>query len=109
MFHFSGFNVLIDFAIVNAAFDGYRHYVKRMSLRVDDEMYDWLRRESKLRRRSMSLIVRQVLIAKRTGMQQQSVTARAGELVGKFSSGRKDLSSNKKYLKGFGQKRKSAT
>jgi hypothetical protein len=98
--------VLIDFGIVNPPIWYYFHPMKTVSFKIDLGLYKWLEEQSRDLNCSKSEITREALLARRNSENSESVTARAGELVGKFKSGRKD-SSHKKHLKGFGSCRRS--
>lgn len=75
--------------------------MRTMTLKLPPELSAWLEKRARELNRSKSEIAREALDAHRNRTQNQSVTGRAGDLVGKFASGRKD-SSHKKHLKGFG-------
>jgi predicted DNA-binding protein len=75
--------------------------MQTLTLKVSAELSDWLDKQAKQLNRSKSEIVRRALEAQRGGINPESVLARAGDLVGKYASGKKD-SSHKKHLKGLG-------
>ena len=77
--------------------------MRTISVKIDPALYAWLERQSKLLGRSKSALVRDALIEYRKQFTAESVTERAGNLVGKYYSGVKDLATNKKYMKGFGE------
>jgi len=77
-----------------------------LTMKLPPELADWLEKKSRELNRSKSEIAREALYAQRNRGNEDSVTARAGDLVGKFASGRKD-SSHKKHLKGFGACRRT--
>lgn len=64
------------------------------------ELSNWLDKRARELNRPKSEIVREALMSQRSRKNAESVTARAGDLVGKFA-GSKD-SSHKRNLKGFG-------
>jgi len=70
------------------------------------ELSDWLEKRARELNRPKSEIAREALMSQRNRKNAESVVARAGDLVGKFASNRKD-SSHKKHLKGFGSCRRS--
>jgi hypothetical protein len=75
--------------------------MQTLTLKLPSDLSDWLEKQSRSLNRPKSEIARQALYAQRNRKNAQSVTASAGDLVGKYTSGRKD-SSHKKHLKGFG-------
>ena len=72
-----------------------------MTLKMPADLANWLEKRARALNRPKSEIVRQALQAQRNGKNFESVLDRAGDLVGKYASGRKD-SSHKKHLKGLG-------
>jgi predicted DNA-binding protein len=80
--------------------------VQTLTLKVPDELADRLSRRASDLNRSKSEIVRQALAAQLNGEKNfESVTARAGDLVGKYSGSKH--SSHKRNLKGFGAWKRS--
>ena len=78
--------------------------MQTLTLKVPPEMSNWLDKRARELNRSKSEIVRQALAAQLNGEKKiESLLARAGDLVGKYASGRKD-SSHKKHLKTLGLK-----
>ena len=77
-----------------------------LTLKVPPELADWLEKRARELNRPKSQIVREALLAQRNRKNTESVTARAGDLVGKYASGRKD-SGHKKHLKELGSCRRS--
>lgn len=78
--------------------------MQTLTLKVPDELADRLSRRARDLNRSKSEIVRQALTAELNGEKKfESLLDRAGDLVGKYASGRKD-SSHKRHLKTFGLK-----
>jgi predicted transcriptional regulator len=75
--------------------------MQTLTLKLPPDLAGWLDQRAKRLGRSKSEIAREALDAQRRQNSGESVTARAADLVGRFSSGRKD-SSHKKHLKGFG-------
>jgi len=75
--------------------------MRTMTIKVPPELSAWLDERAARLNRPKSELVREALEAQRERANARSVTARAGDLVGRFASGRRDAS-NKKYLKGFG-------
>ena len=80
--------------------------MRTLTLKLPPDLAGWLDRRARELGRSKSEITRDALLAQRQKGGRESVTARAGDLVGRFASGRKD-SSHKKHLKGFGSCRRS--
>jgi predicted DNA-binding protein len=78
--------------------------MQTLTLKVPDELAERLNRRAKALNRSKSEIVRQALVAQLNGLKKtESLLDRAGDLVGKYASGRKD-SSHKRHLKNLGRK-----
>ena len=78
--------------------------MQTLTLKVPDELADRLNRRARESNRSKSEIVRQALAAQLNGEKKfESLLDRAGDLVGKYASGRKD-SSHKKHLNTLGLK-----
>lgn len=78
--------------------------MQTLTLKIPPDLADWLDRRAKKLGRPKSEIVRQALQAQRNGEKKfESILDRAGDLVGKYASGRKD-SSHKKHLKNLGFK-----
>jgi Ribbon-helix-helix protein, copG family len=77
--------------------------MRTLTLKVPGDLADWLDKRSRELNRPKSEIVRQALLAQRNGGKCESLLDRAGDLVGKYASGRKD-SSHKKHLKTLGLK-----
>jgi predicted DNA-binding protein len=75
--------------------------MQTITLKLPDEMADRLNRRARDLNRPKSEIVRKALDAELNGQKSESLLDRAGDLVGKYASGRKD-SSHKKHLKGMG-------
>jgi hypothetical protein len=79
--------------------------MQTLTLKLPPELSDWLDKRAKELNRSKSDIAREALLAQRSGKNADTVTARAGDLIGKLA-GSKD-SSHKRNLKGFGACRRS--
>lgn len=78
--------------------------MQTLTLKLPDELADRLNRRARDLNRPKSEIVRQALVAQLNGEKKaESLLDRAGDLVGKYASGRKD-SSHKKHLKTLGLK-----
>lgn len=75
--------------------------MQTLTLKVPPELSDWLNKRARELNRPKSEIVREALLAQRNRRNFESAAARAGDLVGKYASGRKD-SSHKRHLKNFG-------
>jgi predicted DNA-binding protein len=78
--------------------------MQTLTLKVTDDLADRLNRRARDLNRSKSEIVRQALVAQLNGEKKfESLLDRAGDLVGKYASGRTD-SSHKRHLKTLGLK-----
>jgi predicted DNA-binding protein len=75
--------------------------VQTLTLKLSPELSDWLEKRARTLNRSKSEIVRQALLAQRDEKNTENALARAGDLVGKYASGKKD-SAHKRHLKNFG-------
>ena len=73
-----------------------------LTLKLPPDLAAWLEQRARALKRPKSEIARDALAAQRRRGNDQSVTARAGDLVGQFASGRHDAS-HKRHLKGFGR------
>ena len=76
--------------------------MKTLTMKLPDGLLTWLENEAKRANRPKSAVVRDIL---HRHQQNQARTAldMAADLCGCVQSGRRDLSRNKKYLKGFGR------
>ncbi len=79
--------------------------MQTLTLKMPPDLSDWLEKRARELNRPKSEIVREALQAQRCRKNTESVTARAGELVGKFAGSKH--SSHKRNLKGFGSCRRS--
>lgn len=79
--------------------------MQTLTLKVPPDLFDWLEKRARELNRPKSEIVREALQSQRRGENTQSVTARAGDLVGKYAGSKH--SSHKRNLKGFGSCRRS--
>ncbi|MGZ8900631.1 MAG: CopG family ribbon-helix-helix protein [Limisphaerales bacterium] len=79
--------------------------MKTISIRVPDPLADWLDKEAAQLGRSQSEIIRDALEHVRGSAKgkRKSVGAQMAELGGFFKGGPRDGSTNKKYMKGFGE------
>jgi negative regulator of replication initiation len=77
--------------------------MKTISLKIDSNLYAWLQKQSKKLGRSKSAITREALEMSRGGKSAPSCHDLMADVCGSVRSGVKDLSTNKKYLKGFGE------
>jgi predicted transcriptional regulator len=75
--------------------------VQTLTLKLPTDLAAWLEARARKLNRPKSEIAREALQAQRSRSNGETVAARAGDLVGRFASGRKD-SSHKKHLKGLG-------
>jgi len=94
-----------NFGIVNSPIRYYFLSMQTLTLKVPPEISNWLNKRARELNRSKSEIVRQALVAQQNGDNFESVTARAGDLVGKYAGSRH--SSDKRNLKGFGSWKRS--
>lgn len=76
--------------------------MKTISVKLPPMLTDWLENESKRANRSKSALVREIL-EQHQQRQRSSALDLAGDLCGCVESGLRDLSHNRKHLKGFGQ------
>lgn len=81
--------------------------MKTITLKVDENLDNWLRSEAKKLGRSKSDIAREALELRRSGQQGQSIHDIMKDVCGVIKGGPKDYASNRKYLKGLGRWRKS--
>ena len=71
-------------------------------MKLPDPLLAWLEKEAKRARRPKSAVVRDIL-QKHQEMQPRSALDMAADLCGSVRSGLRDLSYNKKHLRGFGR------
>ena len=76
--------------------------MKTISLKIDSNLYGWLEKQSKRLGRSKSAITRAALEQSRNKT-APSCHDLMQDACGSLRSGVRDLSTNKKYLKGFGE------
>ena len=79
--------------------------MQTLTLKVPPDLAAWLAQRARQLNRSKSEIVREALNAQRGRPRRESVTARAGDLVGKYAGTR--LSSHKRNLRGLGSCKRS--
>jgi predicted DNA-binding protein len=90
--------------IVNSPIWCYQCVVQTLTVKLPSDLSDRLNRRARDLNRPKSEIVRQALVAQLNGEKKfESLLDRAGDLVGKYASGRKD-SSHKRHLKTLGLK-----
>jgi predicted DNA-binding protein len=89
--------------IVNSPMWYYFFCVKTISLKIDSNLYSWLEKQSKRLGRSKSAITRDALEQSRHKKDAPSCHDLMHDVCGSLRSGVKDLSTNKKYMKGFGE------
>jgi len=77
--------------------------MKTISLKIDADLYAWLEKQSKKSGRSKSAITRDALKKSRQQKTEPSCHDLMQDACGSFRSGVKDLATNKKYMKGFGE------
>lgn len=73
-----------------------------VSLKLDENMASWLRREAKRLGRPASALVRDALDRLRDSQGDGSVLSLVDDTVGGLASGTADLASDKRHLRGFG-------
>jgi hypothetical protein len=88
--------------IANVADGCYHAGMKTLTMKLPDELLGWLEQEAKLAGRPKSALVRDIL-QQRQHRRRQSALDLAADLCGCVQSGMRDLSRNKKHLKGFGR------
>ena len=76
--------------------------MKTLTLRIDASLDRWLTEEAKRLGRTKSALVREALLRQRNGARPLSVHDRMKEVCG-IIKGPRDLSTNPKYLEGFGE------
>lgn len=96
--------------IARVAQASYFARIKTLSVKLPESLAKWLAGEAKLTRRSRSELVREALEAKRNGHSNGAKgtpkpqnMAEALASLGGFFNGPTDLSTNPKYLEGFGK------
>jgi hypothetical protein len=78
--------------------------VKILTLKIDDSVDRWLNGEAKRLGRTKSEIVRQALLEQQNGEKKRlSLHDRMKDLCGIIKGGPRDLSTNPKYMEGFGE------
>jgi predicted DNA-binding protein len=76
--------------------------MKTLTMKLPDELLSWLEREAKKARQPKSALVREILKMHQS-RRRRSALDLASDLCGSVQSGLRDLSRNRKHLKGFGQ------
>ena len=76
--------------------------MKTFTLKLPDGLLGWLENEAKRAQQPKSALVREILQQHRQ-RRQQSALDLAADLCGCVRSGLRDLSRNRKHLKGFGR------
>jgi predicted DNA-binding protein len=77
--------------------------MKTISLKIDAHLYSRLEQQSRKLGRSKSAIMRDALEGSLKKKGEPSCHDLMQEACGSFRSGVKDLATNKKYMKGFGE------
>ena len=77
--------------------------MKTISLTIDPALHGWLAKESKRLGRSKSAITRDALEQSRRKKDAPSCHELMQDVCGSLRSGVKDLATNRKYMKGFGE------
>ena len=80
----------------------YRAGMKTLTMKLPDGLLGWLEHEAKRARRPKSALVREIL-QQHQQRRHPSALDLAADLCGCVQSGLRDLSRNKKHLKGFGR------
>jgi hypothetical protein len=76
--------------------------VKTISYKIDSNLYAWLEEQSRRLGKSKSAITRDALEKSRREKNAPSCHDLMGDVCGSLRSGVKDLATNKKHMKGFG-------
>jgi predicted DNA-binding protein len=76
--------------------------MKTLTMKLPDELLGWLENESRKARQPKSALVRDIL-QQHQQKQMKSALDLTADLCGCVQSGLRDLSRNKKHLKGFGR------
>jgi hypothetical protein len=76
--------------------------MKTLTMKIPQGLLSWLEREARRANQPKSALVRQIL-EQHQQQQQRSALDMAADLCGCVESGLRDLSRNKKHLKGFGR------
>ena len=76
--------------------------MKTLTMKLPDGLLGWLEHEAKRARQPKSALVREIL-QQHQQHRHQSALDLAADLCGCVQSGVRDLSRNKKHLKGFGR------
>ena len=76
--------------------------MKTLTMKLPDGLLSWLENEAKRANRPKSAVVREILQQHQQG-QPRTAFDMAADLCGCAQSGVRDLSRNKKHLKGFGR------
>jgi hypothetical protein len=76
--------------------------MKTLTLRIQDSLDQWLTQEAHRLGRSKSEIVRETLVRANKGRKKVSLHDRMKDVCG-IVKGPRDLSTNPKYLEGFGE------
>ena len=80
----------------------YRAGMKTLTMKLPDGLLGWLEHEAKRARQPKSALVREIL-QQHQQRRHPSALDLAADLCGCVQSGLRDLSRNKKHLKGFGR------
>jgi predicted DNA-binding protein len=77
--------------------------MKTISYKIDSNLYAWLEQQSKRLGKSKSAITRDALEKSRRQENSPSCHELMADVCGSLDSGVRDLATNKKYMKGFGE------
>jgi hypothetical protein len=77
--------------------------VKTLTLKIDESLHRWLESEAKRLGRTKSEIARQALLEQQNGEKRLSLHDQMKDVCGIIKGGPRDLSTNPKYMEGFGE------
>ena len=77
--------------------------MKTLTLKIDESLDRWLAAEAKRLGRTKSDIARKAIIQRRSGEKKTSLHDRMKDICGIIKGGPRDLSTNPKYMEGFGE------
>ena len=77
--------------------------MKTLTLKIDETLDGWLNQEAKRLGRTKSEIVRQTLSQQRNEKKMPTLHDRMKDFCGIIKGGSRDLATNPKYMKGFGE------
>ena len=77
--------------------------MKTLTLKIDESLDHWLAAEARRLGRTKSDIARKAISQRRSGQKKTSLDDRMKDICGIVKGGPRDLSTNPKYLEGFGK------